>query len=484
MMQRQRGTSSSNPNWFAGKFGLEVEAQRYDLKQQRLSRYPHPTNLGDRRTQPYFQSDFTESMEELVTTPQPSTKAALSQLHTLQSLLQQSLRSDEIMWPLSMPPAVTDRDLELVKSSAKRRPWYADYLNYLLEKYGPLQQLIAGVHINYSPTAAIISAFQQQGSYADRQAAQTALLFSLAQQLVGYRWLITYLFGATPVSENANRQFPSEIIQQFPVRSLRSSSYGYANRSEVQISYASPTIFFRDLQAAVATQKLASVSEFYGPVRLKGGDSLTKLQATGPQYVEFRLFDDDPFSNNGISAEALNLVHLLIVDALVNRPVWTAADLQAAMQANESVALAHPETPLAPELYQQALQLEHRLSGLIARAPLVLRSSLAASQKFLVQTIAHPNQTRAGQLLPFLRGKSLTHYAQVRGCQIKTSYANQTADQAMPEIPTKFHGMYLQALQLGFPVMVTVDQHLKVTINGRQHYFTKPVNLTNWAEVN
>ncbi len=46
--------------------GIEIEEHRIDQHGQ-LSQLPYPKHLGSRRYHPYLQSDFSESMSELIT---------------------------------------------------------------------------------------------------------------------------------------------------------------------------------------------------------------------------------------------------------------------------------------------------------------------------------------------------------------------------------------------------------------------------------
>ena len=52
-----------------------------------------------------------------------------------------------------------------------------------------------------------------------------------------WRWLFTYFFGASPIAGNLPSNLPRDL--RFPVRSLRSSSYGYANQKGEEITYDS-----------------------------------------------------------------------------------------------------------------------------------------------------------------------------------------------------------------------------------------------------
>ena len=63
----------------------------------------HPTKLGSKLTHPLITTDYSESLLELITEPQPSPKQALAMLRELHIVVQQSLENDEVFWPLSMP---------------------------------------------------------------------------------------------------------------------------------------------------------------------------------------------------------------------------------------------------------------------------------------------------------------------------------------------------------------------------------------------
>ncbi len=70
--------------------GIEIEEHRID-NHGKLSQKPYPQNLGSRRYHPYLQSDFSESMNEIITDPNPNIGGVLDQLDTLQTVLIRSL---------------------------------------------------------------------------------------------------------------------------------------------------------------------------------------------------------------------------------------------------------------------------------------------------------------------------------------------------------------------------------------------------------
>ncbi|KRM91823.1 hypothetical protein [Fructilactobacillus florum] len=447
---------------FEGHLGIEIEEHRVDLNTKTLSRAPHPQALGDRRSQPYFQTDFSESMEELITAPQDSVVGALANLRSLQAILQLNLQPQEIIWGLSMPPRLQESDVVFLKNTF-HRDWYLKYRNWLLKHYGPFHHIICGVHVNYSPLDATIADFQQQHHLTSTVTAKNRLLFLIAQQIVGYRWLVTYFFGAAPVSENPADDLPKQLRSLAPVRSFRSSSYGFANRANVRASYANLTKFIADLQQLIATKQLAGMSEFYGPVRLKGAE-LADLQTKGIEYLEFRILDDDPFVATGVSAKSLYFLQFLVADALSQQHEWTVSELAAAEQKNEEVALQHPQQPLTTDQFQQTIRLLQRFEKLISSAPVKLQPDLISTLQWLQSALDHPHQTVSGRLLKKIEHGSLTAFALHQGQGYRKQFQTSPASTNFPQVPANLRQSYIKLHQVGLPMKLIEGGWLEVQL--------------------
>ncbi|WP_258435353.1 hypothetical protein [Levilactobacillus brevis] len=104
------------------------------------------------------------------------------------------------------------------------------------------------------------------------RAFKNALYFRLAQNFVRYQWLLTYLFGASPIAE-AGFFDPVPAELQHPVRSIRNSRFGFVNLPQEQVGYESLPGHLAQLQAMIDAGTYFSAHEFYGPVRLKGQTS-------------------------------------------------------------------------------------------------------------------------------------------------------------------------------------------------------------------
>ncbi len=124
---------------------------------------------------------------------------------------------------------------------------------------------MAGVHVNFSPSDDVITWYRQRNNIASHSFAKNQLFFQIAQQVVGYRWILTYLFGASPVSENSADNIPNNRHAIQPVRSWRASNFGFANRPEVTVDYTDFQTHVYQIQQHIADGDFYDKSEFYGP---------------------------------------------------------------------------------------------------------------------------------------------------------------------------------------------------------------------------
>lgn len=343
-----------------GQFGIEVEEHRLS-QDGHLSQQGHPKAFASRAFHPYLQSDFSESQTELVTGLASSTDDALRKLSVLQDILRKNLQPGELIWPLSMPPRVSAADQQWLDETFERT-WYQDYRDYLKKKYGLGHEIMTGVHVNLRLNADFLeklyTSYYHQ-DFASLTAFKNAAYFKIVQRLVMYRWLFTYLFGAAPFNENETMRIPNEF-KDTPVRSLRSSKFGFANEAseDLTTSYTSLTDYLDTIDQAVADQQLYSADEFYGPVRIKGQTNATDYKNKGITYLEFRIFDNDPFDINGISSTTLDFFHLFVMFALsMDNPAPTAEELVSSRELNNTVALENPtETSIVAEGAMHFLQ--------------------------------------------------------------------------------------------------------------------------------
>ena len=221
------------PYLYKKRIGLEKESQRVTLSGA-LAQTNHPKTLGSRTIHPYIQTDFSETQTELITPVCDTEKEALRFLSALNDVLLRSMPEEEMLWPLSMPPAlpVDDRDIQIAKLENQGD---VNYRRYLAKVYGKRKQMVSGIHYNFEFSPQLI---KKMYDLSDQSLLLTEfkseIYLKVARQYLRYRWLITYFFGASPIAED--HYFIMDRTNE-PVRSIRNSSFGYTNRPEIKVSY-------------------------------------------------------------------------------------------------------------------------------------------------------------------------------------------------------------------------------------------------------
>ncbi|KLD55816.1 glutamate--cysteine ligase [Limosilactobacillus fermentum] len=449
---------------FGGFFGLEVEQHRV-LTNGKLSRHPYPAAFSSRRHNPYLKTDFCDNMFELVAPPVQGATAAVQNLKYLQQIVNDHLAADERIWPLSIMAPLSADDLAFA-TTFNTRQWMADYHDYLGAKYGIARELMAGVHVNFSLHRDLIAALFAASGQSDLAAFKNHLYFRLAQGFVAHRWLFTYLFGASPVLANPLKGMPDNLA--FPVRSLRSSDFGYTNFSSETITYSSLGAQLDQLKRFVAEGKFYSLHEFYGPVRLKSRSAnLDDLIAHGTERLEFRAFDLDPLSRAGISNDTLNFLEVFLAYWLV---ADQEADLTEADEKNQAVALQHPHQEF-DWTKERGLALLDDLDAFVAKygAPKEYQAALL----FARRRLEDPRLTIGGQLIDKADpdGGLLSY-----GLKIANSHHDWYKSMAYPLQPTiatypaPAQELIKAAIELGIKAKVTQNSFTLILGDHQEQY--------------
>lgn len=451
---------------FSGFFGLEVEEHRV-LTNGKISRHPYPTAFRSRRHHPYLKTDFCDNMFELAAPPVQGGTAAVQNLKYLQQIVNDHLEADERIWPLSLMAPLSDDDLAFA-SHFNTRQWMATYHDYLGEKYGTARELIAGVHVNFSLHRDLIEALFENSIATSRAQFQNQLYFRLAQAFIAYRWLFTYLFGASPVLANPLKGMPTDI--KFPVRSLRSSDFGYTNFPDETITYSSFEDQINQLQDYVDQGRFYSLHEFYGPVRLKSqGATLADIRENGCERLEFRSFDLDPLSRAGISNDTLNFLEVFLAYWLVEQSADD-FDLDDANRRNQAVALQHPHEEFN-WTKERGLALLDRLAAFVTdyQAPKEYHDALL----FARRRLDDPRLTIGGQLIDKLDfGGSLLSYG-LKIANSRHEWYSAMKKPLQPMIaayPTDAQKVVRAAIEVGIKVTVRVDSFTLTLGNHHETY--------------
>lgn len=450
-------------------FGLERESLRINTE-NRVAQTPHPEKLGSRSFHPYIQTDYSEPQLELITPVAQSTKEARRFLGAITDVACRSMNKDEYLWPLSMPPHITEDEIQIAQLESEFEYQYRVGLG---QRYGKLLQSMSGIHYNFELGKDLTQQLFEASGYQDLLTFKNALYLKLAQNFLRYRWLLTYLYGASSLAEKG---FLTDEIGC--VRSIRNSNYGYVNAPDVHISFSSLEQYVTDIEQAVASGQLSAEKEFYSAVRLRGAKTSRDFLTKGITYLEFRNFDLNPFEPLAISQETLDTTHLFALALLwlddmelVDEELAQAADL------NNRIALSHPHTPLPAEA--DASPILTAMKAIVQHFGLNDYYSQLITQ--VEAALQDPRLTLSGKIAEQVEDGSLEHFGQQQG-RLFHDYA-WTAPYALKgyenmELSTQM--ILFDAIQMGLHVEILdeEDQFLKLW-HGDHVEYIKNGNMTS-----
>lgn len=333
--------------------GIEKEGQRLTLTGE-LSQNPHPKRFGNRSFHPYIQTDYAESQVELITPVCRSVEEALAWLCAIHEVTLKQMDSNEVIWPMSMLLQLPD-DGQIIEAQISETD--TAYRQYLTQKYGKQKQMVSGIHYNFGFVKPFIDALYGGTASIDQQ---NDMYMKLSRQFIRYQWVLVYLFGSavyTPEAYFKENEKPTDFV-----RSLRMSRYGYVNPSHIVVPYTSIEDYAKAIMGYIKSGDLISEKEFYSSVRFRGQQSVADFNEKGIKYVEFRLFDINPFSPIGITHDDARFIQLFILLMLWLDEENNVESVSIGQDMSEVIALQHPlqKTPYLQEgkkLFQALIEL-------------------------------------------------------------------------------------------------------------------------------
>lgn len=282
--------------------GMEIEKMRVDAA-NRLSGRPFPAHLSA-ATRAFVTHEFFEAQLEFALPPDPDAQHNIAFGEQIIRQVAAKLQPGDRLWPYSCPP-VLPRVLDERLISPLPTESYP-YRKRLSRLYDMRRLMNTGVHINLSFSPEALTQLTGAGAFTTAD----ELYLHLAQYFLMTRWLFTYLFGATPV---ARADYFAGDPPRLPVRSLRSSTYGFP--SNLQGDYRSVPGYVARIEDAIARGELMQAGQFYTPVRLKSaaGKAPHLLLEHGVSHLELRVFDLDPHVPLGASTDQVRFVQSLAV---------------------------------------------------------------------------------------------------------------------------------------------------------------------------
>ncbi|EGP5191266.1 bifunctional glutamate--cysteine ligase GshA/glutathione synthetase GshB [Enterococcus faecium] len=456
------------------RFGIEREGQRVDLAGN-LAKTDHPAIFGDRSYHPYIQTDFSETQTEMITPVTDSIPELFQYLAAVYDVTARSIPKEEMIWPLSMPPALPEKDEEIIIAKLKN---FEDvlYRRYLAKEYGKRKQMVSGIHFNFEFGDELLrTLFSHQEEFQDFSEFKTELYLKTARNFMRYRWMITYLFGASPMSEK--NYFINESHPQEPVRSIRNSALGYTNHPNVKVSYASMKQYLADIERMIEEGKLSEEKEFYTPLRFRGGKKVADLATTGVRYIELRNIDLNPYARLGINPEQVRflqlfLMYMLWTEEKEDSDQWVAEGTTR----NNKVALEQPSHQT--EFHQEGREILERMKQMLAELDWL--DSLYLVEEALTQ-MDHPEQTLAAKLYQEAQLSSQQEVAVALGHQYyKESHERPYQLAGFREMELSTQIFMFDAIQKGVQVKVLdeSDQFLRLQFQDHVEY-VKNANMTS-----
>lgn len=335
----------------SGKWGVERELQRVTYDGD-LALTPHPVAFGDKLKNKEITTDFSESQLELITPAFTTVEEVDHYLKYLHNKVAKDV-GNEFLWPLSMPPRLPEDEyipIARFDNTEEGRAAYI-YRQGLANRYGKKMQMISGIHFNFSFSEDfLLIMYREFGENGKISEFTDELYFSVARNFLRYRWLIIYLFGASPSyddtydavlkeqMENIRKCCP-ECFNQYEeyATSLRVSRFGYSNTVQARnpIFYNSKDEYIHGIQVLMSkkSRKFAKLdvqlnkmilqkdSEFYSPIRLKQiiepkESQIDALEQRGVKYAEVRILDNNPFEKTGISLEQMRFLQVFMLYCL------------------------------------------------------------------------------------------------------------------------------------------------------------------------
>ncbi|MBL4796408.1 MAG: glutamate--cysteine ligase [Oleispira sp.] len=440
--------------------GIEKEGLRVTA-QAKVAQTKHPQILGSALTHPSITTDYSEALLEFIT---PVSTAISDSINYLSNLHIYTARNNaaEYIWPASMPCRLEGEEsipIAQYGSSNIGRMKHV-YRQGLALRYGKTMQSIAGIHYNFSMPDAFWPLLQQlSAQQGDLQDFKSERYFGLIRNFQRHSWLLTYLFGASPVLDRSffNSTFmgnqqgilepQGENTLGLPyATSLRMSDLGYQSKAQnsLDINYNNLDEYLENLQAAMQapyddyeklgvkidgkyrqlnSNILQIENEYYSGIRPKrvpvsGEISSETLRREGVEYVEIRTLDINPFLLVGLDEEQIRVLDSFLLYCLLSDSAEISSKENNEIQSNLQKVILEGRNPALIlqqggreiSFVDKAKTLLNKISGsadLLDRAHLDsahlasahsnTRYSAALAQQLV--KIEHPEQTPSGIIM-------------------------------------------------------------------------------------
>jgi glutamate--cysteine ligase len=435
--------------------GIEKEGLRVTA-QAKVAQTKHPQTLGAALTHPSITTDYSEALLEFIT---PVSTTISDSINYLSNLHIYSARNNaaEYIWPASMPCRLEGEEsipiAQYGNSNIGRMKHV--YRQGLALRYGKTMQSIAGIHYNFSmpddfwPLLQQLSTQKLSAQQGDLQDFKSERYFGLIRNFQRHSWLLTYLFGASPVLDSSFFNSPFMGNHQGILEpqgkntlglpyatSLRMSDLGYQSKAQasLDINYNNLDEYLDNLQAAMQTPYedyatlgvkvdgeyrqlnsniLQIENEYYSGIRPKrvpatGETSSAALRKKGVEYVEIRTLDINPFLLVGLDEEQVRVLDSFLLFCLLSDSAEISSEENNEIQSNLQKVILEGRNPDLMLLQggreitfaDKAKALLNKISGsadLLDRAHFNTLYGEALAQQLV--KIEHPEKTPSGIIM-------------------------------------------------------------------------------------
>ncbi len=415
-----------NLDFLSGNFGLERETMRVRLNGD-ISDARHP--FKNKWTNLYFQVDFAEAQLEIITPVTKSYQEAFSFLKMQNYLATKAIVDDEYLLNYSLPLKYEDINQVPIASSGitKMGRDAHTYRKHIMSKYSHQQQLISGIHFNFSFNKEFLKELAALKSI-DVPSLKNEIYFKGYRQFIRHQSVITYLFGVSNCLDEEYQKMLSgekqvkKIIKH--IRSFRNSKYGYPITGKTLVSSNNYKDFKEKLNTLLNNKQLLSKGEIFQPIRLK-----TKFKDI-VEYLEVRNIDIDPSTPLGMKMDVIKFTHLFLVFLMLDNfsdenEVIDNIKFAQIIERNNNIALGIESHEDLKEVHQILKQMETFYSKI--KKPEI--------HKFVNHFIKHQDQIISHTRKKFKTLKELTGKL--------SEYKKQTLNNEIDEFDDKFKNLEL-----------------------------------------
>ncbi|MGF3113688.1 bifunctional glutamate--cysteine ligase GshA/glutathione synthetase GshB [Facklamia sp. P9177] len=461
--------------------GLERETVRINFNGS-ISESDHPHDWGNRSFHPYLQTDFSESQLELITPPFSTNEEVINWLAGLHQITQHRISNSkpaEMLWPYSMPPQLSN--INQIRSAELDNKDDYNYRKYLISYYGKKVQLLSGIHYNFQINDQLLN--QKLNSSKSKYISnRNKVYMDLTRKYLYYRWVLTYLLGATPYFSDDYETVLYGKPHKTVMKSVRQSRYGYRNSKNVSVSYNNFQTYVTDIEDLIFQGILHFEKELYRDVRMRGAKPNRAMLKEGISYLEFRNFDLNPFQPFGISLEDLDFVKVWILALLLHQQSISEEEINLANERNQNTAESNPIDPLINK--ELIKSFSHTLQTVAENLdahyyPDSYLGQLVA-KKFM--QIEQPSQTLAGQITSQYTDFKDLSQGLLKLSQIfqRQSLKNKYLLHGFEKLELSTQALIKKAIELGIQVTIVDIEDNLIELQFNEHTeLIKSANMTS-----